>query len=61
MDIAKLQEKTLDQCQAYYDEMSIWMGKQGFIWLKNDETGQLMLYTRGEYSPQILDFIKTLK
>lgn len=61
MDIEKLQKETLDKCQEYYDELAQWLGKQGFIWLKNDETGQLVLYTRGEYAQQILDFIKTLK
>lgn len=59
--LQQLQEETMNQCQAYYDELSKERGKKGFIWLKNDESGQLMVYTRGEYTHQIMEFLKTLK
>lgn len=59
--IDKLQQETLDKCQEYYDEVDRWIpGLEGYVWLKNDETGQLMVYTRGKYTDQIMDFIKTL-
>lgn len=60
-DIQILQQETLDKCQEYYDEVSRWLPMKGFIWLRNDETGQLMVYTRGEYTEQIMDFLKKLK
>lgn len=59
-NIQKLQQETLDKCQEYYDEVAKWLPMKGFIWLKNEETGQLMVYTRGEYTEQIMAFLKTL-
>lgn len=60
-NLQQLQTETMEKCQEYYDALSNELGKNGFIWLKNDETGQLMVYTRGEYTQQIMDFLKTLR
>ncbi|AIQ68698.1 hypothetical protein [Paenibacillus graminis] len=59
-DIQELQHETMDQCQKYYDAVAEWLPMRGFIWLRNDETGQLMVYTRGEYTQQIMEFLKGL-
>jgi hypothetical protein len=56
-----LKEETMNKCHEYYEEYAKERGNKGYIWLKNDETGQLMVYTRGEYTKQIMDFLKTLK
>jgi len=56
-----LQYETMEKCQEYYDAVTAEIGKKGFIWLKNEETRQLMVYTRGEYTEQILKFLKSLK
>lgn len=60
-DFQQLQHETMEACQRYYDALSERMGKKGYIWLKNDETHQLMVYTRGEYTSQIMQFLDTLK
>lgn len=60
-DMQNLQKETLNKCQEYYDEVAQWLPMTGFIWLRNDETGQLMVYTRGEYTEQIMEFLKTFK
>ncbi|MCF2718008.1 hypothetical protein LWE69_12610 [Paenibacillus sp. UKAQ_18] len=56
----ELQEKTLDSCAEYFEAYAKTYGKAGFVYLKNDETGQLMIYTRGEYTDKLLGFLKTL-
>ena len=56
-----LQYEIMEKCQEYYNALTIEIGKKGFIWLKNEETEQLMVYTRGEYTEQILEFLNTLK
>lgn len=60
-DVAELQHETMDKCHELYEEFTKETGKKGFVWLKNDETGQLMVYTRGEYTKQIMEFLETLK
>jgi len=59
-DMIYIQKEIFNKCQEYYDKLSKRIGKRGFIYLKNDETGQLMLYTRGEYTDEIINFLKTL-
>lgn len=64
MDDEKLIEmkyETMEKCHEYYEELAKRNGNKGFVWLKNDETGQLMVYTRGEYSKQIIEFLNGLK
>jgi len=56
-----VQIEMLNKCQEYYDTLSRIIGKKGYIWLRNDETGQLMIYTRGEYTNELIDFLKTLE
>jgi hypothetical protein len=60
-DIQKIQQETMDKCQEYYDEIAKLLPKRGFIWLRNDETGQLMVYTRFEYTERIMAFLKELE
>lgn len=57
----ELADETMEKCNEYYYEHAKENGKKGFVWLKNDETGQLMVYTRGEYTEEILEFLRTLK
>lgn len=59
--MVEIADEAIGKCQEYFDEYSKQNGKKGYVWLKNDETGQLMVYTRGEYTKQILDFLETLK
>lgn len=51
----------IDASDEYFDEYSRKNGKAGFVWMEHNETGQLVVYTRGEYTQQILEFLKTLK
>ncbi|WP_339248179.1 hypothetical protein NST58_12960 [Paenibacillus sp. FSL R10-2796] len=60
-DMQKLQKETIDKCQEYYEAVAEWLPMKGFIWLRNEETGQLMVYTRGEYTTQIMEFLKGLE
>lgn len=60
-DLTELQHETMGKCHEYYESLTEETGKKGYIWLKNDETGQLMIYTRGEYTDQLMEFLKTLK
>jgi len=60
-DMKDIQMETINKCQEYYDELSKRIGKKGFIWLKNDETVQLMLCIRDEYINKLIDFVKTLE
>lgn len=53
--------ETIDKADEYYNELCKEHGKKGFVWLKNDETNQLVVYTRGEYTQKILDFLATLE
>lgn len=45
----------------YFNTFASEHGKAGFIWLEHNETGQLVVYTRGEYKDKIKDFLSTLK
>lgn len=59
-DFDKLQQEVIQKCQEYWEAYASNYGKQGFVWLKHDVTNQFMVYTRGEYTKQIRDFLKTL-
>lgn len=59
--IVEIANETIDKADEYFNEFAKVNGKHGYVWLKNDETGQLVVYTRGEYKNQILDFLATLK
>lgn len=53
-------EKTFSSFQDYFDAYAEEHGKAGFVWITNQETGELAIYTRGEYRHQLSEFIKTL-
>ncbi|MBW3113516.1 hypothetical protein KYJ26_16805 [Bacillus sp. MCCB 382] len=53
--------EALEKCDEYFHEYAKEHSKKGYVWLKNDETGQLMVYTRGEYAEQIIELLSTLK
>lgn len=53
-------EKTFSGFQEYFDEYAKEHGKAGVVWITNKETGEMAVYTRGEYKKQLLDFIETL-
>ncbi len=44
--------------QKYWDKYN--RGK-GVVWFRNEDTGQLVIYTRGEYSKDLIAFITGLK
>lgn len=51
----------IDSCNDYFNTFARENGKTGFVWIEHNETGQLVVYTRGEYTQQILEFLSTLK
>lgn len=51
----------IDSCDDYFNAYANENGKAGFVWVEHNETGQLVVYTRGEYKEKILEFLKTLK
>lgn len=50
-------EKIMALLQKFWDEHN---NGKAVVWLKNDETGQLCIYTKGEYSKELIDFISLL-
>lgn len=58
--LIKLADEIIKKSQEYFEEYSKENGKSGFVWIKHNQTGQLSVYTRGEYTKQILEFLETL-
>lgn len=60
----KLQYKLMDLALKYWhkqDKIDKKNDKYGAVkWLKNDETGSMIIITRGEYSKQLIDFVNNL-
>lgn len=56
----QLAHEAVEKVDDYFNEISKVYGKKGFVWIKNDETGQLIVYTRGEYTEQIITFLEAL-
>lgn len=52
--------KAIDACDDYFNEFAKEHGKSGFIYLKHNDTNQLVIYTRGEYTEKILRLMKLL-
>ena len=53
-------EQAINIADSYFYEFAKEYEKKGFVWIKHDETNQLVVYTRGEYTKEILDFLETL-
>ena len=49
-----------DKCREYFNEFAKQYGKKGFIWVKNNETKELIIYTRGEYENDLMNFLEYL-
>lgn len=58
--MVEIANKTIEKANDYFNEFEKVNGNQGYVWLKNDETGQLVVYARGEYTDKILRFLSTL-
>lgn len=56
----ELGNKVIDSADDYFNEFAKEHGKKGFLWVRNEETGQLVVYTRGEYTNKIVEFLDTL-
>ncbi len=52
--------EALETSKDYFQEFEKEHGKKGFAYYEN-ESGQLVVYARGKYSKDILDFLSTLK
>lgn len=49
----------IDKLQEYYDEYRrVNTYGRAVIWLRNDETGQTVCFTRGEYSDELIKFVE---
>lgn len=51
----------MDKSQEYYDEFVKENGKKGVVYITNVETGQMLVYTRGEYTEELKQFIESLE
>jgi hypothetical protein len=56
----ELAEETIKKADEYFHEFAKTHGKKGYVWIKQNDTKQLVVYTRGEYTDKILKFLSTL-
>lgn len=50
----ELADKAQLAAYKYWQEYQKTFGHAAVVWLKNNETGHLLIFTRGEYSEQLL-------
>lgn len=55
----ELGDELLRAAEAYWEEYNRTMGKDAVVWLQSD-TGQLVVFTRGEYADQLKQTINNL-
>lgn len=51
------EDKIMELLQDFWDEHN---NNKAVVWLRNDNTGQLAIYTRGEYANDLIQFISRL-
>jgi len=57
-DLDLLAEQAMSAAYAYWQAyQEAYQPHDAVVWLRNDETGHLMIFTRGEYSQQLLDAV----
>lgn len=47
----------MEKCKEYHKEYSKVNQKRGTVYIKNEDTGELVVYTRFEQSQKLIDFI----
>ena len=52
-----LETEIMDLCQEYWDKNN---GGNAVVWIRNDDTGQTLIYTRGEYSDTLINTVDNL-
>lgn len=63
----KMNEKTeqlatdiIGKADDYSKEIEKMHGKKGFVWAQDEETSQLVVYTKGKYAKKLMAFLDTL-
>ena len=51
------EDKIMELLQDFWDEHN---NNKAVVWNRNDNTGQLAIYTRGEYAKDLIQFISRL-
>lgn len=60
-DTAEMAMSALDRMRRLKDRTDRETGtKHPVRWWKNEETGELMIYTKGEYAKELIAFINSL-
>lgn len=57
----KLSDEVLEKSAEYFEEYVKEHGRKSYVWVKNEETGELVIYAKGKKAERLRDFLKMLR
>lgn len=56
-----LATEVIEKSDEYAKELAKTHGKKGFVWALDEETNQLVVYSKGKHTTKLLQFLDTLE
>lgn len=57
----ELATEIIEKSDEYAKELAKTHGGKGFVWALDEETNQLVVYSKGKYTAKLLQFLETLE